>query len=62
MGWSDKIQFKTPPAGGSSEVLRFLTYGDMGKAPLDDSAEHYIQVCVRVCVCVLLNELNNEYG
>ncbi|KAK9192214.1 hypothetical protein WN943_020830 [Citrus x changshan-huyou] len=43
VGWSDKIQFKTPPAGGSSEVLRFLTYGDMGKAPLDDSAEHYIQ-------------------
>ncbi|XP_010999580.1 PREDICTED: probable inactive purple acid phosphatase 27 [Populus euphratica] len=41
-GWSDKIQFRTPPAGGSAE-LRFLAFGDMGKAPLDPSAEHYIQ-------------------
>ena len=43
IGWSDKIQFRTPPAGGSAE-LRFLAFGDMGKAPLDPSAEHYIQV------------------
>ncbi|KAK4407606.1 putative inactive purple acid phosphatase 27, partial [Sesamum angolense] len=33
---------QTPPAGGSDE-LRFLAYGDMGKAPLDSSVEHYIQ-------------------
>ncbi|KAJ6702493.1 PURPLE ACID PHOSPHATASE-RELATED [Salix koriyanagi] len=42
VGWSDKIQFRTPPAGGSDE-LKFLAFGDMGKAPLDPSAEHYIQ-------------------
>lgn len=43
VGWSDQIQFKTPPAGGSDE-LKFLAYGDMGKAPRDVSVEHYIQV------------------
>ncbi|KAJ0980922.1 hypothetical protein J5N97_009177 [Dioscorea zingiberensis] len=42
VGWSDQIKFKTPPAAGSDE-LRFLAYGDMGKAPLDPSLEHYIQ-------------------
>lgn len=42
IGWSDQISFKTPPASGSDE-LRFLAYGDMGKAPLDPSVEHYIQ-------------------
>ncbi|PHU30339.1 hypothetical protein BC332_02432 [Capsicum chinense] len=41
-GWSEKISFKTPPAGGTDEV-RFLAYGDMGKAPRDPSAEHFIQ-------------------
>ncbi|CAN1344543.1 Probable inactive purple acid phosphatase 27 [Linum perenne] len=41
-GWSDELKMKTPPAGGSDEV-RFLAYGDMGKAPRDPSAEHYIQ-------------------
>lgn len=43
VGWSDEIKIKTPPAGGSDE-LNFLAFGDMGKAPLDSSAEHYIQV------------------
>ncbi|KAF3437453.1 hypothetical protein FNV43_RR20206 [Rhamnella rubrinervis] len=42
VGWSDEIQFRTPPVGGSEE-LKFLAFGDMGKAPLDKSAEHYIQ-------------------
>ncbi|KAG8656699.1 hypothetical protein MANES_04G164100v8 [Manihot esculenta] len=42
VGWSDQIQFKTPPAAGSNE-LRFLAFGDMGKAPRDASTEHYIQ-------------------
>ncbi|TYH32802.1 hypothetical protein ES332_D13G015200v1 [Gossypium tomentosum] len=42
VGWSAEIQFRTPPAGGSDE-LKFLVFGDMGKAPLDSSAEHYIQ-------------------
>lgn len=45
--WSDKIQFRTPPAGGSDE-MKFLAYGDMGKAPRDASTEHYIQVHVGV--------------
>ncbi|KAL6853503.1 hypothetical protein ACP4OV_019532 [Aristida adscensionis] len=42
VGWSDKINFRTPPAAGSDE-LSFVIYGDMGKAPLDPSVEHYIQ-------------------
>ncbi|KAJ3675203.1 hypothetical protein LUZ60_004245 [Juncus effusus] len=42
IGWSDMIKFNTPPAGGSNN-LSFLIYGDMGKAPLDPSIEHYIQ-------------------
>ncbi|KAL3537637.1 hypothetical protein ACH5RR_001003 [Cinchona calisaya] len=41
-GWSDQITFKTPPAGGSDE-LKFISFGDMGKAPRDPSLEHYIQ-------------------
>ncbi|GAB4837173.1 hypothetical protein Ancab_002084 [Ancistrocladus abbreviatus] len=41
VGWSNQIQFQTPPAGGSDE-LTFLAFGDMGKAPLDKSLEHYI--------------------
>ena len=43
VGWSDTIKFRTPPAAGSDE-LSFVIYGDMGKAPLDPSVEHYIQV------------------
>ncbi|KAK9282822.1 hypothetical protein L1049_011045 [Liquidambar formosana] len=42
VGWSNQIQFRTPPAGGSDE-LKFLAFGDMGKAPRDASVEHYIQ-------------------
>ncbi|KAJ4825590.1 hypothetical protein Tsubulata_015243 [Turnera subulata] len=42
VGWSDETQFKTPPAGGSDE-LKFVAFGDMGKAPRDASVEHYIQ-------------------
>ncbi|KAK3162202.1 hypothetical protein QOZ80_1BG0086710 [Eleusine coracana subsp. coracana] len=42
VGWSDKTTFRTPPAGGSDE-LSFVIFGDMGKAPLDPSVEHYIQ-------------------
>lgn len=48
-GWSEQIQFRTPPAGGSDE-LKFVAYGDMGKAPRDPSVEHYIQVgCICYC-------------
>ncbi|XP_074286526.1 nucleotide pyrophosphatase/phosphodiesterase-like isoform X2 [Silene latifolia] len=42
VGWSDNIQFRTPPSSGSDE-LRFLAFGDMGKAPQDGTVEHYIQ-------------------
>lgn len=42
-GWSNYTNFQTPPAGGSDEV-KFLAFGDMGKAPRDPSLEHYIQV------------------
>lgn len=46
-GWSDEIAFKTPPAGGSDEI-KFIAFGDMGKAPRDSSTEHYIQVNVMI--------------
>ncbi|XP_021750857.1 probable inactive purple acid phosphatase 27 [Chenopodium quinoa] len=42
VGWSDEVQFRTPPAGGSDELM-FLAFGDMGKAPRDSTVEHYIQ-------------------
>ena len=37
------LEFRTPPAGGS-DGLKFIAFGDMGKAPRDNSVEHYIQV------------------
>lgn len=43
VGWSDDIKFRTPSAGGSNE-LKFIAYGDMGKAPRDNTVEHFIQV------------------
>ncbi|KAI3697485.1 hypothetical protein L6452_30548 [Arctium lappa] len=42
VGWSNRINFRTPPAGGLKE-LKFLAFGDMGKAPRDASCEHFIQ-------------------
>ncbi|XP_057784798.1 probable inactive purple acid phosphatase 27 [Salvia miltiorrhiza] len=42
VGWSDEMKLTTPPASGT-DALKFLAYGDMGKAPLDSSIEHYIQ-------------------
>lgn len=42
IGWSSKNNMKTPPASGSLEV-KFIAYGDMGKAPRDNTVEHYIQ-------------------
>ncbi|KAI4323479.1 hypothetical protein L6164_023078 [Bauhinia variegata] len=42
VGWSEQVQFTPPPAGGSDE-LSFVAFGDMGKTPLDNSTEHYIQ-------------------
>eukprot|EP00250_Pteridium_aquilinum_P021385 c25104_g1_i1 orf=356-1489(-) len=41
-GWSSTKMLKTAPASGSSKVT-FIAYGDMGKAPRDNSIEHYIQ-------------------
>jgi hypothetical protein len=43
VGWSESTTFRTPSAGGSDE-LSFVIFGDMGKAPLDPSVKHYIQV------------------
>ncbi|CAI0560318.1 unnamed protein product [Linum tenue] len=57
-GWSDEIKFKTPPAGGSEEV-RFLAYGDMGKAPRDPCAEHYIQPGSLAVVEALMKEVDS---
>ncbi|KAH9774269.1 Purple acid phosphatase [Citrus sinensis] len=56
--WSDKIQFRTPPAGGSDE-MKFLAYGDMGKAPRDASTEHYIQPGSLSVVKAMSDEVNN---
>lgn len=48
------MKLRTPPAYGSDE-LKFLAYGDMGKAPLDSSVEHYIQVSGLVYIQLLIN-------
>ncbi|KAK1552177.1 hypothetical protein Q3G72_011887 [Acer saccharum] len=58
VGWSDKIQFKTPPGGGSDE-LKFLAFGDMGKAPLDASAERFVQPGSLSVTKAMADEVNN---
>ncbi|KAB1216264.1 putative inactive purple acid phosphatase 27 [Morella rubra] len=58
MGWSNQIQFQTPPAGGSDAVY-FIAYGDMGKAPLDASAEHYIQPGSISVINAVADEVNS---
>lgn len=50
------MTLKTPPAGGSDE-LKFLAYGDMGKAPLDSSVEHYIQVLTHTRITLIIHHL-----
>ncbi|KAJ7525705.1 hypothetical protein O6H91_17G062300 [Diphasiastrum complanatum] len=43
VGWSLYTNFTTPPAPAGSATVRFIAYGDMGKAERDGSIEHYIQ-------------------
>ncbi|RDX65525.1 putative inactive purple acid phosphatase 27, partial [Mucuna pruriens] len=59
VGWSKQIQFATPPAGGSDE-LRFITFGDMGKTPLDASREHYIQPGALSVIKAITNDVNSN--
>jgi acid phosphatase type 7 len=61
VGWSEITKFRTPPAAGSDE-LSFVIFGDMGKAPLDPSVEHYIQVAKKyenVCLHVELLKIGS---
>ncbi|ONK78435.1 uncharacterized protein A4U43_C02F18730 [Asparagus officinalis] len=58
VGWSGQIKFKTPPSAGSDE-LRLLAYGDMGKAPLDESVEHYIQPGSRSVIEAMAYEVSS---
>ena len=51
VGWSDEMKLRTPPPSGSDD-LKFLAYGDMGKAPLDSSVEHYIQVSTSIYIAL----------
>ncbi|KMS99148.1 hypothetical protein BVRB_2g047460 [Beta vulgaris subsp. vulgaris] len=57
VGWSDDIEFRTPPAGGSDE-LTFLAFGDMGKAPRDSTVEHYIQPGSLSVVAAMADEVS----
>ncbi|KAJ9558211.1 hypothetical protein OSB04_012825 [Centaurea solstitialis] len=57
-GWSARINFKTPPSGGSNE-LTFLAFGDMGKAPRDASVEHYIQPGSLAVVQAMADEVSS---
>ncbi|KAM2263633.1 hypothetical protein ACFXTI_039893 [Malus domestica] len=59
VGWSDQIQFRTPPAGGSDE-LKFLAFGDMGKAPRDSWAMHYIQPGSLSVIQAVADEINSR--
>ncbi|KAJ7525703.1 hypothetical protein O6H91_17G062200 [Diphasiastrum complanatum] len=43
VGWSIYTNFATPPAPARSATVRFIAYGDMGKAERDGSIEDYIQ-------------------
>lgn len=57
-GWSSRVNFKTPPSGGSDE-LKFLAFGDMGKAPRDASVEHYIQPGSIAVTQAMANEISS---
>ncbi|KAJ0957147.1 putative phosphodiesterase I [Helianthus annuus] len=57
-GWSARINFKTPPSSGSDE-LKFLAFGDMGKAPRDASVEHYIQPGSIMVVQAMADEVSS---
>lgn len=59
VGWSEQIQFSTPPAGGSDE-LKFIAFGDMGKTPLDASEEHYIQPGALSVIKAIANDVNSN--
>ncbi|XP_004506354.1 probable inactive purple acid phosphatase 24 [Cicer arietinum] len=59
VGWSEQIQFSTPPAGGSDE-LKFIAFGDMGKTPLDASEEHYIQPGALSVIKAITKEVNTN--
>ncbi|KAF1899307.1 hypothetical protein Lal_00019434 [Lupinus albus] len=60
VGWSEQIQFSTPPAGGASEDLRFIAFGDMGKTPLDDSNEHYIQPGAHSVITAIADDVKSN--
>ncbi|KAL8144464.1 hypothetical protein V2J09_017496 [Rumex salicifolius] len=55
-GWSEQIRARTPPAGGS-DAVKIIAFGDMGKAPLDNSIEHYIQPGSISVTSALANEV-----
>lgn len=57
--WSEQTKFSTPPAGGSDE-LKFISFGDMGKTPLDASEEHYIQPGALSVIKAIANEVNSN--
>ncbi|GKA38719.1 probable inactive purple acid phosphatase 27 [Tanacetum coccineum] len=57
-GWSSRVNFKTPPSAGSDE-LKFLAFGDMGKAPRDASVEHYIQPGSIAVTQAMANEISS---
>ncbi|XP_071720612.1 nucleotide pyrophosphatase/phosphodiesterase-like isoform X2 [Rutidosis leptorrhynchoides] len=58
VGWSARTKFKTPPREGSNE-LKFLAFGDMGKAPRDASVEHYIQPGSVVVTQAMADEISS---
>ncbi|CDP16457.1 unnamed protein product [Coffea canephora] len=59
-GWSGRITFRTPPAGGSDELM-FIAFGDMGKAPRDPSLEHFIQPGSISVIEATANEVSSGY-
>ncbi|XP_031500928.1 probable inactive purple acid phosphatase 1 [Nymphaea colorata] len=56
-GWSTETEFHTPPAGGSNHDLVFIAFGDMGRAPLDLSVEHYMQAGSLSVVATIADEI-----
>ncbi|MCO5560917.1 hypothetical protein L7F22_014537 [Adiantum nelumboides] len=58
-GWSSGGILKTAPSTGSSN-LSFIAYGDMGKAPRDNSTEHFIQPGSLSVIEAVSTEVANE--
>ncbi|KAI3770466.1 hypothetical protein L6452_01600 [Arctium lappa] len=61
VGWSNRINFPTPPAGGEKE-LKFLAFGDMGKAHRDASSLSFLNYIFETLLKSLSDPSDQDLG